>query len=680
MGFTDLLPTDFSLDAYRALIHRSKPGETVRQILSTLSPDSTREGVALISQPLQLSQAVILRNYMSDDPSPAEFSMDWAQLDDPVAQFEQSSEIFRKHTWAFPSAMSGEAISLYEEFKLLAGLVHASQGSVEPVEELTLVAVDFPGIQRMIYTITSKGAAKGLRGRSFFLQLLSDAVARRMLAALDLPWLNLVYMAGANFVLLAEPGAQSTIQPEVTELNRKLLTNFQGDISLSVAYQTIALTDLWGDTFLQQWYALKRQLGENKLRPFADQVLENWEGLFTPQGIGTEKRCVVCHREPEIEDLPIDEVEWWCDECKLFDELARTLAEQYRYLSVADEVDPTSASRWQNRLFDLTGWWYELHDQLPQDGRAFYVLNHTDFMEDHAVGFRFLATRTPYSVTQRSIRDFEQLSEESHGIRRIGILRMDVDNLGKVFGSYMPEPNLAVVSAASSEMSLFFNGWLNKIFEDLETERPDTLYAIYAGGDDLFIVGPWDMMPMLAQRIRDDFTHYVDHNPYLTISAGIAVIEPHYPLYRAAEEARIALDDRAKGRKGKNAISFLGQVVGWDDGWQLVVREKDRMLGLLDRGMPKALHQTVRRIYMQYLEERQIVQGSPDILYYGRWMWMQAYSLTRLVERYAERIQDAKHQIQQLQGSLLNPQTIHLAGLAARWTELLDRQQESEIK
>jgi CRISPR-associated protein Csm1 len=45
------------------------------------------------------------------------------------------------------------------------------------VEVALLVGGDITGIQRFIYTISSKGAAKSLRGCSAYLNLLCDAIA-----------------------------------------------------------------------------------------------------------------------------------------------------------------------------------------------------------------------------------------------------------------------------------------------------------------------------------------------------------------------------------------------------------------------------------------------------------------------------------------------------------------------
>ena len=490
-------------------------------------------------------------------------------------------------------------------------------------------------------------------------------------------------------------------------------------MSLSTACQPLGVHELSGGPFQAKWDALKTALGAAKQRPFDQQAAVAWDAVFSPRGVGTDRHCAVCYREPEarhlqaINQLAPDE-DWWCDDCLAFDQLGRDLARKHAYLSVAVGPDVVSDGPWQNLLHQLTGWWYDLHGAPPQAAGAWvYALNTTDFLETGAHGFRFVATHTPLARPEdlgrwkekaktspppieeepprpgETIRTFESLARASHGIPRIGILRMDVDNLGRIFGSYIQQPSLARISAASAAMSLFFDGWLNVICAEVEAERPHSLYVIYAGGDDLFVVGPWDLMPTLAERIRADLATYVNHNPHITISAGITVEDAHYPLYQAADHALQALDDGAKGDwhtldrqpKEKNAISLLGQVIGWEDGWPLVTAQCSAMLDLLDEGMPKALIQTIQQVHAQYAEGQRHALRAGRLergqLYYGRWLWMQAYSLTRLAAR-SQNVRDAQNRIRRLQEAILTPETVHLAGLAARWADYLVRKRQGE--
>lgn len=693
LGFSQVFSTSFDLAAYLALLPVGSAAGELTVILTALAPpDRAGEPTTVSPQPLSLARAVVMPGQGATvDWAPA-FDTEWeAAVADPVDDFEVASALIRKYGWAAPGTRGESGVSLYQEFKQLSALVHASGATAQPSSSFTLVGGDFPGIQRAIYTITSKGAAKALRGRSFFLQLLGDAVVRRLLADLGgLPWSNVMYLAGGNFVLLAPAKAEEIVAKRIWEINRSLLGSFQGDISLVTACAPLPAADLLGPGLEHRYDALKQALQAAKQRPFADVGVQKWDRLFAARGGRTERHCAVCHVDPDDpRQLTPVEDEFWCEECLGFDDLARKLARKHSYLSVTDWPDEEHAA-WQDQLYGMTGWWYTLHDRMPDDGRLVFKLNSTDFVADGAAGFRFFATRTPHDGYE--VRDFEQLAALSTGVERIGVLRMDVDNLGGIFKDSIQPFSLTRLSAASDAMSLFFDGWLNVICEEVEAGEkcPNSLYLIYAGGDDLFVVGPWSLMPTLAQRIRDDLHEYVNRNPHISISAGITIEDPHYPLYRAAERAGEALDEGAKGewygvdrqRHKKNAISFLGQVVGWDDGWPIVAGERDRMLALLDAGMPKALHQTIRRIYSQYEDQRaQSLARSeikPHQLVYGRWMWMQAYSLSRLAQQHEKRIPQAPAEIQALQKTLLKPETIHLAGLAARWADYLQREKQPD--
>jgi CRISPR-associated protein Csm1 len=679
--------SSFDLTPYLDRLATGKARDSqVDAILTTLAPQGKRSGTEakLTPGPLMLTRETIFpAGKPSGDPRAA-FERDWRTLgDDPAFYFEAAAEVIRKHAWAVQGQCGEPGVSLYEEFKLLTALVYASGCAPQPAEQFLLIGGDFPGIQRAIYTITSKGAIRGLRGRSFFLQLLGDAVVRRLLGELGLPWQNVIYAAGGKFVILAQPGADQTALACVDAINERLLDDFHGDLSLCVACQPIGVGELYGRAFDERWKELKDALGEAKQRPLVGLAQRSWDKLFSPFGAGTDKHCAVCHYDPpdERELHRGGDGDWWCEGCLGFNELAETLCFRHGYLSVDGRRPEMGGQRWQERLYELSGLWYDLHDQ-PPTGSWFYCLNNTDFCSVGAVGFRFLAIRTPVerdmeTGQRKRIVDFDTLARISNGIERIGILRMDVDSLGNIFGSYIQPPSLTHISAASAAMSLFFDGWLNVICEEVERKcrRPDSLYLVYAGGDDLFAVGPWDVMPELAQRIRSDLGHYVNHNPYITISAGIAVEDEHFPLYQAAEHARKALDDEAKeysrdGRQ-KDAISFLGAVVGWEE-WETVTSLRDELLGLLQDRMPSALVQTIRQMHAQYEQARERQKAKPGQLIYGRWMWMQAYTLTRLAEHHKE-VRDVKMRVNGLQKSLLDPQTIRLAGLSARWVQYLIR-------
>jgi CRISPR-associated protein Csm1 len=107
--------------------------------------------------------------------------------------------------WAVPSSLSSDyarhfdaaGISVFEQFKFVTALAHCIEQRPGR-EDLLLVGGDIPGIQAMRYTITSRGVAKSLRGRSLYLQLLCDAVVRLLLERFRLPAANVLVNAGGN--------------------------------------------------------------------------------------------------------------------------------------------------------------------------------------------------------------------------------------------------------------------------------------------------------------------------------------------------------------------------------------------------------------------------------------------------------------------------------------------------
>ncbi|GAB4477619.1 MAG: hypothetical protein Kow00124_21040 [Anaerolineae bacterium] len=668
----------FDLSPYLALLPRNRRIEPLDAILAKVGDGAARGG-KLAARPLTLEKDTIMPDQGTPSDVVGGFEDEMALLYDPASQFEAASAVVRKYAWAVPGQLGEPGVSLFEEFKLLSALVHAANAADQPPQTYMLVAGDFPGIQRAIYTITSKGAARGLRGRSAFLQLLGDAIVRRLVSDLALCWCNVVYAAGGNFLLLAPAERTAEIVADWTlRLSQGLLDSFHGDISFVTACWEITTHDLAGEGFEDVYKTLKQALARAKQQPFAPVAAISPAHLFDPWGGAAAQHCVVCHHDPDRDESLIkQEDDYWCAECLGFDNLARALADEPGFLSIDEQVPPAARSRadWRSRLYELTGWWYDFHSQPPTDGRPFYSLNNPDFLASGAAGFRFFATLTPRDRRHGGIRDFDSIAREAEGIERIGVLRMDVDSLGKLFGEGLRPLTLTRLSAASAAMGLFFDGWLNMICQGVEqeAERANSLYVIYAGGDDLFVVGPWDLMPVLAQRVHDDLHAYVAGNPAVTISAGIETVPADYPLYRAAERALDALDEGAKGHPGKpekNAISFLGKVVRWGEDWQLVCTECDRLIALQKAGLPRSLIQLVRTVHAQHEEAVQKHPGDA----HGRWMWMQAYQFARMIRN--DKYKSHKTDLQTLQAQLMTPETIHLAGLVARWADYLLRERQ----
>ncbi len=124
----------------------------------------------------------------------------------------------------------------------------------------------------------------------------------------------------------------------------------------------------------------------------------------------------------------------------------------------------------------------------------------------------------------------------------------------------------------SRSFSYFFLGYINAIARSYPLhdangrtiDRSSKLYTVFAGGDDLFLLGPWDAVIAAAFQIRQDFIRYTDNRANLTISAGITYFKPTFPIRRFATQTFAALDEKAKEAKDKDALSLFGEVLHWD--------------------------------------------------------------------------------------------------------------------
>jgi CRISPR-associated protein Csm1 len=297
-------------------------------------------------------------------------------------------------------------------------------------------------------------------------------------------------------------------------------------------------------------------------------------------------------------------------------------------------------------------------------------------------------------------------NESSLGyFRRLGVLRMDVDNLGAIFRDGVGrQSTFAFYSALSRSLDWFFKGYLNSIWKNEGFDKRSQI--IYSGGDDLFIVGRWDLMIQFAKKIAEDFGRYNGQNPNLGISGGVAVVTHKFPVIKASALAGTA-EKKAKkhrhkaGKVGlKNAFTIMGEPLHWQGNgsgnalnceYDLVLHLKDEIknLGASNAQLGRGFCQRIQ----SYYAIKEAVSKQPKGAYDRsgdkyRWKWLIAYDFVRLKERLKirEHSKEAKF-LDELQQSTFtgqykqNPvstqyEFIDLLNLAARWAELEYRSQD----
>ncbi|MBM3436257.1 MAG: type III-A CRISPR-associated protein Cas10/Csm1, partial [Bacteroidetes bacterium] len=263
----------------------------------------------------------------------------------------------------------------------------------------------------------------------------------------------------------------------------------------------------------------------------------------------------------------------------------------------------------------------------------------------------------------------------------LGVLRMDVDSLGRIFIKGIPDEqkSFAAYSTLSFMLDLFFSGMLNKIREPYA----DFVNIIYSGGDDVFAVGRWDKIIDFAESIRESFRQFTGRED-VSISAGIVIVGEKFPIRIAAKDAGEAEDaskeylHQGNVDLDKNAITLFGQTISWQHEWDEVKKLKNDLKQLIEGGeLSKAIiHQLIK--WKTILDENK--KGKNDLSY----RWNTAYYLKRYRGRIKEEHTKAMKFLRDLEKSLFtgegsNPQPnikytseryYDLAALAARWAEM----------
>ena len=208
--------------------------------------------------------------------------------DDVVA--ETLLHLLHKYATVIPSQVAPE-ISLYDYAKAKAAIAVCLAKQLENNEQpFLLIGGDMSGIQDFIEDIISKNASKNLKGRSFYLHLLTDGIVRRLLKDIGLTQANIVYASGGSFYVLA-PNTQM-VKESVTKLEETVTTALFNEhkIQLSILFGCLPMTEnqLHGEALGEIWSGLQDKLNGRKKSKFNHIIADKFEELFMPSEVGGE--------------------------------------------------------------------------------------------------------------------------------------------------------------------------------------------------------------------------------------------------------------------------------------------------------------------------------------------------------------------------------------------------------
>lgn len=399
-----------------------------------------------------------------------------------------------------------------------------------------LASFDLSGIQDFIYNIATAGAAKQLKARSLYLDFMGEHIADSLLEKLELTRANLLYVGGghAYLILPNTEKTRATLASFEAEINQFLVQHFQTGLYVAFGWSPFSANDITTTLadYRKVYQTTSRMISQKKLSRYdARTLLELNQG-----GKSSQRECAICHSVEKLTQHNDQEV---CHICAEMYRFAKEIQEDY-YIVTKEKglpIGPGASIRGVSK------------DELAQEEwTRVYVKNSysTDILKATHV---FVGDYKYDEIDQ-----YAKLSQESgQGIKRLAVVRLDVDDLGAAFMagfSYQDGGKfntLARSATFSRSMSLFFKVYINQFAKEKK------LSIIYAGGDDVFAIGSWQDIIEFTVCLRQNFIKWT--NGKLTLSAGIGLFPDKTPVSLMAQQTG-NLEGAAKDND-KDSISIF---------------------------------------------------------------------------------------------------------------------------
>jgi len=524
--------------------------------------------------------------------------------------FEQFDNLYMRYGGQIPAATVSPAmqdISLYDHSKITAaiavslyiyhfesGLDKVEQAEDPQLSKLLFVGAAFNGIQKFIFASggsTNKAAAKILRGRSFYVSLLSEMVGDMILQETGLPPTSIVFSAAGQVTLIAPnlPRIKEAVDRVRKIANEWLLETYYGQTSVSFSTVEVSPENIARD-YRQMWHRLSRAMEQEKFSKFDLAAYGGTQVKFFEQFKPELGVCSYCGQRPARSVDDTAGMKSICGICKDQIDIGSKLVKADS-IAVWAEGDSVFGKTLNIPLFGRYQLWLGRMGEAvkyAQKGKLLKIARLSPAKEEpdwRKLAFKPIKGYVPvYSeedeylgagdeeVRAGDIKSFETLAkaaskelipgEGKTGVAALGVLKADVDNLGMIFGLGLDKEvqTLTRVSVLSRQFNNFFAVYLPTLLQ----EKFSNVYTVFAGGDDLFLIGPWCDMLDLAPVIRGKFAEFVCGNPEITLSMGISIHKPGEPVAVMAKAAEEALE-KAKSAAGKDSVCIFGEVVKWNE-------------------------------------------------------------------------------------------------------------------
>lgn len=444
-----------------------------------------------------------------------------------------------------------------------------------------LYSLDMSGIQDFIYNIISEGALKGLRSRSFYLEILMEDIADELLKRIGLCRANILYTGGGHTYILVSATQKTAeiISAFEKELNQWFVSVFSAELSISGGYCDCSANDIKNKpdgSYKQIFSNVSKQISSKKLSKYsAEDIIR----LNDNTNKDSRRECRICHRSDRLDN------DNECIICSALKKISDSIISQGATFFAAekDDGDKKGVPLPFGCVLTACGKDTLLNKMKENNG---YVRAYSKNR-----GYTGLEMESDIWVGNYAAKTgFSELIKQTEGIKRLGVIRADVDNLGQSFVSGFAGADnsgkyetITRTSVFSRNLSMYFKLYINKLLKDgqkqLYKDKPKgarNAVIVYSGGDDLFIVGGWDDIIGIAVDLYYSFKRFTQGT--LTFSAGIGIFDEKFPVAAMAEQTG-TLEAASKAYKNeiKNSVTLFDEEEGsytWDEFIDKVLGEK----------------------------------------------------------------------------------------------------------
>jgi len=457
------------------------------------------------------------------------------------------NDFSKKYYHALSPIEDRSIVSKYDEEKL--------RGLVEELgDDLLLISGDFWGIQKFIFDgLTTSKASKILRSRSAMVQLITYAVVERIKEVFK--GSEALLFGAGKFMILAKNEESEKLKVIQKELDSYFLENFFGQNGFILSSQPTKAERLLNqkDSMKDDLDALGADNDSKKLNKFDLLNVEDDAILIDPfkeAEINDNNSCKFCNKRIVDSELEEDA----CPICFNQINLGKKLT-THDYINIIGFGRLSRHKKIDKNLIEII-----------KLGKKSYYARFSKSSKHFSWGKTFDISTKPYDKEtdkwslnsyvpkdkENKILDFSSLAEGSSGLMA---LKADIDKLGDTFREFYKE-DFRKFNRLSREVEFFFSDYITSLLEDKK------VYTVFAGGDDLFLIGEYREIVDLAKEIRDEFYNFSLNKT--TISMGLVMFKPSTPITfvsdmadKAEKRAKAVLRDEDK-QKTKEEISKYG--------------------------------------------------------------------------------------------------------------------------